>query len=464
MDHIPNSEASPDLGYAWFFKRVLRHSSELCRLAAPVVISRAGILSLTLVDTVMLGPLGAEEVARYGLGTSVLVLLLVFGIGLLFGTVVETSQLRGEGRISETGHVWRRALPYACILGVAGLVLTQFSEEYFHLVGQPEELARISGSVAAIQGLSLLPVLIYVASNFFLEAMGRPIPGMVAIWTANAVNIPLNLVLMDGALGVQGADGVALATVFARVLMMVMVVGTVLYLGKQFDWGLRGRLPGGWIRGGRAMRRHGYASGSAYAAESGAYHAMHIFAGWMATAQLAAFTINMNLFSMIFMMSLGIANATAVRVGVAHGRRDWRDRALAGWTGCFWVMAFLLPIAYALAVWPSEVVSSIYRISDPTLIGIALPVTIAAAAALVLDGGQFTLANALRGASDAWIPTAMNIFGFIGVMIPTAYVLGILLDRGARGLFEAIFLASLVVFLILLARWIVFSHLLSRSK
>jgi len=441
-------------GWSWFFTRFNRHSVELARLAAPVVVSRAGILTLALVDTVMLGPLGAEEVGRYGLGTSAFVVLLVLGIGLLFGTVVETSHLRGEGRLSETGQVWRRAVPYALILGALGLVATQMSEAYFLAVGQPERLATISADVTRIQGLGLIPMMIYVTSNFYLEAMGKPLPGMIAVWTANLANIFLNLWLIDGGMGVAGADGAALATTICRTAMMVLVVGAVWYYGGKYDWGIRQKPVPGWFKGGGKIRRHGYASGAAYASESGAYHIMHVFAGWMTTEQLASFTVNMNLLAMIFMMSLGVANATAVRVGVAHGRRDWPDRTLAGWTGCFWVMAALSPLAIALLIAPAESMSTIYRISDPELLAIMVPSTILVGFAMMLDGAQFTLANALRASNDAWVPTFLNFIGFLGVMVPAAYLFGVQMERGAMGLYEAILLASGVAAVILCLRWI----------
>ncbi|MEQ9488999.1 MAG: MATE family efflux transporter [Alphaproteobacteria bacterium] len=441
-------------GWSWFFARFRRHSAELARLATPVVVSRAGILTLALVDTVMLGPLGAEEVARYGLGTSAFVVLLVLCIGLLFGTVVETSHLRGEGRLTETGQVWRRVLPYAAILGAVGLCATQVSETYFLAVGQPDRLAAISADVTRIQGLGLIPMTLYVASNFYLEAMGKPLPGMIAVWAANIANIFLNLWLIDGGMGVSGADGAALATTICRTGMMVFVVGAVWYLGGRNDWGIRQRPAPGWLRGGAPIRRHGYASGAAYASESGAYHVMHIFAGWMSTEQLASFTVNMNLLAMTFMVSLGIANATAVRVGVAHGRRDWPDRTLAGWTGGFWVVAGLSPLAALLILAPGQTMSTLYRIDDPVLLSVMMPATVVVGFAIMLDGAQFTLANALRASNDAWVPTFLNFLGFIVVMIPAAYVVGVAMDGGAVGLYQAVLLASGVAAVILCARWI----------
>ena len=455
MTQPPPHPSLHQTGLPWLFARFLRHSGELARLATPVVVSRAGIVSLALVDTVMLGPLGAEEVGRYGLGSAVFAVLIVVSIGLMFGAAVETSHLRGAGRLSETGAVWRRALPYATLIGLFAGIMTQFSEDYFLMTGQSEHVASMSASVARIHGISVLPSLLFVTSNLYLEAMGRPLPGMIAVWVANILNVLLNFWFIDGAFGFSGADGASLATAAVRFLMMFIVIGYVWYLGGKHDFGIRQRPKPGWIVGGATQRRHGYAAGPAYAAESGAFHIMHIFAGWMAVEQLTSFSINMNLLAMLFMATLGIGSASAVRVGVAHGRRDWPDRALAGWTGFFWGMAVQAIPAIILVTHPEMILSVVYQLKDPALIAVVAQGTVVIGLLVILDAGQFILGNALRATGDAWMPTALNITGFLCIMVPTAYWFGIHKGGGAEGLYTGVLIATALIVAGDVLRWTV---------
>jgi MATE family multidrug resistance protein len=79
--------------------------------------------------------------------------------------------------------------------GLYGLVLTalcQLGEWFLLLVGQQPELARGGGGVLVTFGWSLPAMLMYSATVFLLEGIGRPMPGMVVMILANLLNILLN--------------------------------------------------------------------------------------------------------------------------------------------------------------------------------------------------------------------------------------------------------------------------------
>ena len=141
------------------------HLPELLRLAAPVVVARAGILTMATADIVMLGHYGAADVAWYGIGVAPFIVLLLIGIGLLTGTLVMTSHARGAGRPADCGPVWRRSLPYALLIGLAGTVISQFAEPFFLAIGQAPDIAAGGAAVTAIAGLSLMPTLIHSNSS-----------------------------------------------------------------------------------------------------------------------------------------------------------------------------------------------------------------------------------------------------------------------------------------------------------
>jgi MATE family multidrug resistance protein len=69
----------------------------LVALAVPVMLSRAGLLVMTTVDTVMTGWAGAEQLAFLAIGLAPFVLLMLIGTGALTGTVVLVAQAQGAG-------------------------------------------------------------------------------------------------------------------------------------------------------------------------------------------------------------------------------------------------------------------------------------------------------------------------------------------------------------------------------
>ncbi|GIX13585.1 MAG: hypothetical protein KatS3mg118_1544 [Paracoccaceae bacterium] len=84
--------------------RLARHWAELARLAWPVMLSRAGLLTLTLVDIVMVGRFGTGALAHMAMGYSVFVPIMVTGIGAMVGIIAIVSQRWGGGRPDRRGR------------------------------------------------------------------------------------------------------------------------------------------------------------------------------------------------------------------------------------------------------------------------------------------------------------------------------------------------------------------------
>lgn len=437
---------------SWLTARLGRHLSELARLALPVIVSRAGIVFMATVDTAMLGRAGAAEVGHYSLGTSIFIVLMLIGIGLSMGTAVATSHARGAGDLQEAGRAWRRALPFALIVGIVLTGVCQLGEPFFRFTGQSDEIVQGAGRVLAIQSIGMIPTMIYAACFMFLEAMGRPLPVMFAIWAANLINAVLNELFIFGHFGLpaMGADGAALATAIARTGMALALFAYVWWLKDREELGIRNPVPDLW-KSGAGQRRYGYAAGMANGFESSAFAVMNIFAGWQGDEQLAIYGVCMNMLALVFMAALGISTATAIRVGIAHGRGDRPDRALAGYVG-LGVGVCVMGLATVTFNLIPDTVASIYLV-DPRLVAMAAPCVAVVGILLLADGGQIVMSQSLRGAADTWTPTILNFGSYILFMIPLGWFLSTYLGRGVLGLFEGILIASIFSVTVLTSRW-----------
>ena len=96
---------------------VLGHLADLYRLALPVVVSRAGVLAMTVADTIIVGRYSSAELGYLSLGVAVYLPLLLTVMGLLTGTTVAAAQAMGRGDPAESGASWRRAVPVALAFG-----------------------------------------------------------------------------------------------------------------------------------------------------------------------------------------------------------------------------------------------------------------------------------------------------------------------------------------------------------
>lgn len=419
-------------------RRLRRHASELVRLAAPIVASRSGFLLLIMADTIMTGHFSSTELAFLSIGLGIFMPLMVISLGLIMGTMVLTANAHGAGRLADCGPIWRRSMQYSLLIGLIGLAIGANGETLLTWTGQETDIAIGGGKVVVIVCLGLPAHLMFLGSAFFLEGLGRPIPAMLVMIVANALNIGLNAVFIDGVPGIvapMGAAGAVLATSVTRWGMALALILVVWNLRDRDALAIRAPLSGGfasWTQ----LRRIGYAVGISVGVESLAFATLNTFAGWLGAIPLAAYGMTFNLVALIFMLAIGIGSATAVRVGMAHGRGDGPDAALAGWTGLGATILVMAVVGVGVSIW-SQPLAAIYT-EDPALLGLAALTIAYLRWTAVPDGGQATMANALRGRGDVWRPCIVQTVSFFVVMLPVAYVSAFALGNGIFGLFHGI--------------------------
>ncbi|HXP74715.1 MAG TPA: MATE family efflux transporter [Stellaceae bacterium] len=424
----------------------------LARLAGPVVLARAGNTVLNVTNLVIIGHAGAAELARQSVAFSLTNTLQMIGFGLLTGTLVTVAVGFGREDYVECGRAWRRSLHYAVGLGILGAVLSGFAAELLQVMGQPPEFAAAVGRVTLILGWSLPAQLLFVATSFFLEAIGRPHPGMIAIGLGAAANGLLcwALVFGHGGLPALGAEGTAIANLAVRVLLAAGLIVYALSFREAARFGTRRSGTGGW-QSGASQRRIGYADGLSLGIESGSFTLMNIFAATLGTAAVGAYAIALSLLGIIFTFALGISAATAVLVGRAYGRQSARGVAFCGWLGIAVNTGVMVLAGVPLLLAPASI-AHLYS-TDPVVIVTAVPLILIIAVTMIGDGGQRVVAQSLRGCHDAWFPTALHMVSYAILMVPLGWTLAFGLGFGVTGLLLAIALASVASLAVLSTRF-----------
>ena len=113
-------------GQSWLVARIQRHSSELIRLAVPIVVSRAGILVMATADTAMVGRYDTTELAYMAIGGALIIPIMLIFMGMTLGTLVLTSASFGAEDYKKCGSIWRRSMPYAFVLGLVSVSVAYF--------------------------------------------------------------------------------------------------------------------------------------------------------------------------------------------------------------------------------------------------------------------------------------------------------------------------------------------------
>jgi MATE family multidrug resistance protein len=406
------------------------HVRRTLRLAGPVMLARAGLVLMVTVDTVMCGWAGADQLALYAIALVPQVALMLVGIGLVLGTAVLSAQRDGAGKPEDCGRIWRFGLLNAAVLGGLFALLLLPGERLLLALGQAPEIAGPGGDVVAILGLGLPGLLLFSATSALLEGISRPRAGMLVMLAANLVNLALNALLIFGPWQL-GAIGAALATTITRWLMFVALAADVLTMADRRRFGIAAPLAGHW-RLERQLLRLGWPMALSFALEHAAFGIASVFAGWLGAVPLAAYQIVLNVMSVIYMLAIGLAVATGVRVGNAVGRGDPAGVAQAGWTGLALaglLMLGLMPLMYLA----SPAIARTYS-AEPAVLALAAPGLAIASWLLLVDALQGVATGALRGMADLWAVAAIQLLCFWGIAIPSCHLLAFDVGYGVVGL------------------------------
>ncbi len=427
--------------------------AELTTLAAPVIGARLGIMAMGLTDAIVVGRYSAQQLGFHALGWAPTAVVLTTSVGLLSGVQVMTSRAVGEGRPERAGAVLRRGLVYAGWIGLSvatGLFL--LGPALLRGLGLTPELAAGAGRVTQVFALSLPMYLMATATTSFLEGLGRPMPGMIAMWAANVVNLGLNLVLVPGRFGLppMGAVGAAWSTFGARVVLMFLLLSWVALTPDARTLGVFTR-PERDPPAEAEQRRIGYGAGGSQFAESAAFASMNVIAGWLGGLAVAGWAVVLNVSAVIFMVPVGLGAATSVLVGRAYGARDHDGVIRAGLLG-FGVCAAIAAVI-ALVVWPTAPLIARAYATDPALIRLASGALVLACLFFVADALQVVAAMALRARGDVLVPTITHVTSYAFVMLPLGWALAHPAGLGLNGIVWAVIVASLLSSGLLLGRF-----------
>jgi MATE family multidrug resistance protein len=410
-------------------------------------------MSMGLVDTVMVGPLGPAAIAATGMGSSVFTAIVIFGMGLMLGLDAFVSQAHGAGDERECLLWLHQGVWLACGITPIVMMLTWVAYGTLDLWGLHPETRLLVGPYLRVIAVGALPLLLYAAFRRYLQGMHLVRPIMIALVTANLINAAGNWVLIYGNLGMPalGVVGSAWATSAARVYMAAF-----LYLAIRREHRRRGhRHPRVDLGVDPARVRRlitlGFPAASQVTLEVGVFAAATALAGRLDPVSSGSHQIALNIASLAFMVPLGLSSAAAVRVGYAYGAGDSQSAARAGWTALASGGLIMAAIGLAFFLWPV----SLLRVfsTDPRIVDIGVGLLAIAAAFQLFDGTQAVATGALRGISETRMPMLVNVVGHWVLGLPVGYALCFRFGWGVRGLWIGLSIGLVVAALVLTVVW-----------
>ncbi len=414
-------------------------------LAIPIVVTQLAHISMSFVDTVMVGRLGAEALAGVALGNTVFFNIMIFCMGILMAVGPMVSQAFGADDADPIGRSVRQGLWLAGILGLVSSFIIWHADILLGWLGQsPENIARAISYLRAIMW-GIFPFLGFVALRSFMEAVSRPRTVTVIALVGVVLNVGLNMVLMYGhlgfpAMGLVGTGWASTGVFWINFLVLLGVVAREKGFASYRIFSRLGRPDPSYFK---ELFRIGWPIGASMGVETSLFMATVMMMGWISTTALAAHQVAIQCAAFTFMVPLGIGMASSVRVGQAVGRRDREGMVRAGLTGMVLSTVFMSGAALVFWIIPRPVVGLYLDLSAPAnfdVVTVAVSLLAVAAVFQVVDGIQVSAMGALRGLKDTRMPMIISVISYWGIGLTSGYVLAFPMGYGEQGLWVGLVL------------------------
>jgi putative MATE family efflux protein len=395
--------------------------SGLFSIAIPIALQNLISSSVNMLDTIMVGQLGATELAAVGLGNQVyfILMILLFGIGT--GSGVFIAQYWGKKDIAGIRRTAGLALTLGMALSLfflaAAICVPRFILGLYSRDPGVLDLGSRYLRIAAWSYPAIAASFVFSLALRGVERVKLPLATTLISLSTNAV---LNYILIFGKLGfpVLGVEGAAIATVISRWMEAAIVLAGS-YIRKY--------PPAGKLREFTNWNK-------AFVARFGvivlpvilndAIWALGItfFNGIFArisTGAIAAYNVQNTVLELAQVLFMGTANACAVMLGkrIGEGNRE----GVLDWARRFAILGVVLGAVMGLLLVPaSRVLPALFRM-DPEVLRQASTMVLCLAATFPVRVFNLHISIGIcRSGGDTRFGFFFDLFGVWGVGIPLA--------------------------------------------
>ena len=404
-------------------------------LATPIV---GGMISqnvLNLVDTAMVGSLGAAALAGVGIGGFANFMAVAAIMGL--GSAVQAIAARrvGEGHPHNAADGLHAGLLAAIVVGVPlSIGLITLTPTFFpYLNDDPEVIAH---GVPYLQTRLLAACAIGCNYSFrgFWNGVNRPGLYFQTLVFMHLSNIVISYALIFGAFGAPelGSLGAGIGTATSTFLGTAIYVFLGIAHGREL--GFLKALPSRTTI--TSLARLAIPSSLQQFLFAAAYNVMFWIIGQIGTHEVAAASVLINIMLTAILPGLGLGLASASAVGLALGRDDPEDARRWGWDVV--KVAIVAMMALGAPMWMApEPILTFFMPTEPEAVALAiLPLRIVGLF-MFTDAVGMVLMNSLLGAGAARSVAAVAVSLQWFLFLPVAYLLGPMWGYGLVGVWTA---------------------------
>ncbi|MSR15647.1 MAG: MATE family efflux transporter [Gammaproteobacteria bacterium] len=426
---------------------------QLFRVGWPLILNNVFSIGVNVADTLMVGRLGATQLAALSIGSSIWISVFLAGLGILMALGPTVSHHYGANRLRQIGYDTQQAAWLAMVIALIVIGVLHCASPLLRWLGIDREVSALAVQYLHVLSFGVPGLYFYHVLRQMNEGIGRTVPIMVVTGVALVLNVLFSFCFVFGALSAPrlGVVGSAVGSSLGFWCMFVMIAGYVGFHPFYARFGFQRKSAAPDLVALRRLLGLGGPIGLSLLMQAGLFTALALLMGMLGSNYAAGHQIALNYAGLVFMLPLGLAFATAVLVGQALGRGEPTVARRVGFVG----ISTCLVIASGIAVLTFCNAHTIARWYTQDLLVIAIATSLLAVSAVLQmgDGTQSAAAGALRGLKDTRVPMLLNGLIYWGVGFVAAYLLGITFGFGARGIWCGLALALCVAAVTLTLRF-----------
>lgn len=430
----------------------------LLRLGVPLALTHLSYIATISTDVMMMGWLGPEALGTGSLAWYLYVLFDYFALGILGAVSPLLAQHLGARRTKDIRPTVRAGAWTAVLLAVPCCAILWHGGAILTALGQSAAIATEAQSYLRYVLIGMLPGLWLFVISEHLAAHGRTRALLLTYIAGIGLNALANYALMFGNFGFPalGLDGAGIATAVVYIFSFAALFTYVLLDRRMRRYRLLHKIWRiEWDRI-RDVLKLGLPIGLTELSEIGMFFIITLMMGLISTNALAANAVAVQYCAIAYAATLGLMQAATVRVGRAVGSGDAALAALSGWTALGLGVCVSIVPAFAFLYLGDPLIGLILDRNEPANAeAFRLAVVVLAVGGLfqVADTVQGISIGALRGYKDTQSPLLITVAVYWGVVIPTAALLGLVLELGARGIWLGMLVGISLTALLLMVRF-----------
>jgi len=415
------------------------HFRATLALGIPFIGAQLAQLGINTTDVMIVGRLGAENLAAMVLSAQFLFTILIFGSGFSIAVIPMVAQAYGRGDIVTVRRSMRMGLWVVTAYWLIMQPAFFYAEEILLAAGQKPEVAKLAHGYILIGHFAVLPGLLYNVMRALVSAIGKAAVVLNVTIAMLVLNAIFAYILVLGHFGfpAMGLEGAAIVSVAVQTAGFLFILAYVQMKEETRRYEILVRF---WRPDWHALWdvvRLGLPISVTILAEVSLFTAASLLMGHIGTIELAAHGIALQWASIAFMIPLGLSQAATVRIGVAHGQGDHQAVVRAS-VAVMAIAASLAAIGGVLfAIMPEFFARwflDVSRPEAPQVLAYAGPLIVVAGLFQLVDGIQAIASGLLRGLKDARVPMILALIAYWPIGFLLAWVFAFPLGFGGIGI------------------------------